>query len=280
MELNWFIVDETIKRSLNEDLGRGDITTDSIVPVGTQAFGHFIAKEAGVVAGITVAARTFQLLSPDIQMRLRYKDGEKVVAGELIAEIEGPARPILWGERVALNFLQRMSGIAALTAEMVSKVQKYGVEIIDTRKTTPGLRLLEKYAVRQGGGVNHRMGLDDAVLIKDNHIAVAGGIIPAIKVVKANASHMVKIEVEVENEKEVLEALEAGADVIMLDNMDPEEMAKMVKLIDKKAVVEASGNVNLNTVEAIAKTGVDVISVGALTHSVTSLDISLDLFHR
>ena len=160
------------------------------------------------------------------------------------------------------------------------KVQKYGVEIIDTRKTTPGLRLLEKYAVRQGGGVNHRMGLDDAVLIKDNHIAVAGGIIPAIKVVRANASHMVKIEVEVENEKEVLEALEAGADVIMLDNMDPEEMAKMVKLIDKKAVVEASGNVNLNTVEAIAKTGVDVISVGALTHSVTSLDISLDLFHR
>ncbi|HHY19490.1 MAG TPA: carboxylating nicotinate-nucleotide diphosphorylase [Firmicutes bacterium] len=280
MELNWFIVDETIKRSLNEDLGRGDITTDSIVPVGTQAFGHFIAKEAGVVAGITVAARTFQLLSPDIQMRLRYKDGEKVVAGELIAEIEGPARPILWGERVALNFLQRMSGIATLTAEMVSKVQKYGVEIIDTRKTTPGLRLLEKYAVRQGGGVNHRMGLDDAVLIKDNHIAVAGGIIPAIKVVRANASHMVKIEVEVENEKEVLEALEAGADVIMLDNMDPEEMAKMVKLIDKKAVVEASGNVNLNTVEAIAKTGVDVISVGALTHSVTSLDISLDLFHR
>mgnify|MGYP000872135324 CR=1 FL=1 len=280
MELNWFVIDEIIKRSLAEDLGRGDITTDSIIPVGTQAFGHFIAKSSGVVAGITVAARTFALLSPDIQMRIRYKDGSRVVAGELIAEVEGPARPILWGERVALNFLQRMSGIATMTANMVASVKDLGVGIVDTRKTTPGLRLLEKYAVRQGGGVNHRMGLDDAVLIKDNHIAVAGGIKQAISMVRANVSHMVKIEVETENETEVREALEAGADVIMLDNMSPDEMAKMVKLINKRAIVEASGNVKLDTVKAIAKTGVDVISVGALTHSVSSLDISLDLFHR
>ncbi len=280
MELNWFIVDEIIKRSLNEDLGRGDITTDSIVPAGTQTFGHFIAKQAGVIAGITVLARTFQLLSPDIQIRLRYQDGAKVAAGELIAEVEGPARPILWGERVALNFLQRMCGIASLTSKMVEVVSKYGVWIVDTRKTTPGLRLLEKYAVRQGGGVNHRMGLDDAVLIKDNHIAVAGGIRPAVEMVRKNVSHMVKIEVEVENENEVREAIAAKADVIMLDNMLPEKIAAMVKIINKAALVEASGNVQLENLAAIAKTGVDFISVGALTHSASSLDISLDLFHR
>ena len=277
MELNRIALNKLIERSFAEDIGTGDITTNSIVPAGSTTKGIIYAKEPGVVAGVPVAEAAFHFLAPELHYAAKVQEGDRLEAGDVIAEIEGDAQAILTGERLALNFLQRMSGIATRTASLVEKVKLYPVRVVDTRKTTPGLRMLEKYAVRIGGGFNHRFGLYDAVLIKDNHIKVAGGITQAILAARQSVPHTIKIEVEVESLTGVNEALEARADVIMLDNMDTATMREAVKLIDGRVLVEASGGVNEETIVAVAKTGVDMISVGALTHSIKSLDISLDI---
>ncbi|ABO48714.1 nicotinate-nucleotide pyrophosphorylase (carboxylating) [Desulforamulus reducens MI-1] len=277
MDLNFMELRKLIETSLAEDIGTGDITTNSIVPAECKTKGIIFVKETGIVAGISVAEAVFRYLSPEIGFIAHAKDGDQLEAGQTIAKVEGDARAILTGERLALNFLQRMSGIATRTASLVEKVKLYPVRVVDTRKTTPGLRMLEKYAVRIAGGFNHRFGLNDAVLIKDNHIKVAGGITQAILAARHNVPHTIKIEVEVESLAGVIEALDAKADIIMLDNMDHATMREAVKLIDGRALVEASGGVNEETIVSVAKTGVDLISVGALTHSIKSLDISLDI---
>lgn len=271
------MMDTLIARCLDEDMGSGDITTDHIVPAHGKTKGIIHAKQAGVIAGLDVAEAVFRQLSRAISFARKVQDGDKVNVGTILAEIEGDARAILTGERVALNFLQHMSGIATQTAHLVEKVQGYSVRIVDTRKTTPGLRMIEKYAVVAGGGYNHRFGLYDAVMIKDNHIKVAGSIGQAVAAVREKISHMMKIEVEVENLAGVAEALAAKADVIMLDNMDIGAMKQAVTMIGGRALVEASGGINEETIVEIARTGVDIISVGALTHSVRALDISLDI---
>ena len=271
------ILDTLIAGCLYEDIGSGDITTDHIVPVGGKTTGIIHAKQAGVIAGMKVAESVFRQLATEISFACKVQDGDKVKAGTILAEIHGDARAILTGERVALNFLQRMSGIATQTAHLVEKVQGYPVRIVDTRKTTPGLRMVEKYAVLAGGGYNHRFGLYDAVMIKDNHIKVAGGIRQAVEMVRKKISHMVKIEVEVENLAGVTEALAAKADVIMLDNMNVDVMRQAVIMIGGMALVEASGGIREGNIVEIASTGVDIISVGALTHSSCALDISLDI---
>ncbi len=270
-------IDRLIEHCLYEDIGSGDITTDHIVPVGSSTKGIIHTKQSGVIAGLAVAESVFRFLSTDISFKSKVSDGDKVKRGTILAEVEGDARAILTGERVALNFLQRMSGIATQTAFLVETVKAYPVRVVDTRKTTPGLRMLEKYAVLAGGGHNHRFGLYDAVMVKDNHIKVAGGITQAIVAIRKKVSHMVKIEVEVEDLAGVAEALQAKADVIMLDNMDIETMKQAVAMIGELALVEASGGINEKTIVEIAKTGVDVISLGSLTHSVQALDISLDI---
>lgn len=277
MELNMIQLRSLIAIALTEDIGTGDITTNSTVPPGSTSKGIIYVKEPGIIAGVTVAEMVFRHLSPSIEFRAKVADGAWLEPGATIAEVEGDARAVLTGERVALNFLQRMSGIATRTAALVEKVKLYPVRVVDTRKTTPGLRMLEKYAVRLGGGFNHRFGLYDAVLIKDNHIKVAGGITQAVLAARQNVPHTVKIEVEVESLEGVSEALDARADVIMLDNMDPSTMRECVKLVDGRALVEASGGMNEDTILAAAKAGVDLISIGALTHSIKSLDISLDI---
>ena len=271
------MIDTLIAGCLYEDIGSGDITTNHIIGVGAHTKGIIHAKQAGVIAGMEVAKAVFRHLSREISFVSKVQDGDKVKPGAILAEIHGDARAILTGERVALNFLQRMSGIATQTARLVEKVQGYPVRIVDTRKTTPGLRIIEKYAVLAGGGYNHRFGLYDAVMIKDNHIKVAGGIRQAIANVRKKISHMVKIEVEVENLAGVADALAAKADVIMLDNMDVETMTEAVAMIGGLVLVEASGGITEESIVAIAQTGVDIISVGALTHSVRALDISLDI---
>ena len=270
-------IDRLIEHCLYEDIGSGDITTDHIVPVGSSTKGIIHTKQSGVIAGLAVAESVFRFLSTDISFKSKVSDGDKVKRGTILAEVEGDARAILTGERVALNFLQRMSAIATQTAFLVETVKAYPVRVVDTRKTTPGLRMLEKYAVLAGGGHNHRFGLYDAVMVKDNHIKVAGGITQAIVAIRKKVSHMVKIEVEVEDLAGVAEALQAKADVIMLDNMDIETMKQAVAMIGELALVEASGGINEKTIVEIAKTGVDVISLGSLTHSVQALDISLDI---
>jgi len=277
LQINWFLVDKIIKQALEEDIGTGDLTSSSIIPADATTRGIIHAKEAGIVAGIEVARRVFAFLDPKIVFFPRVADGQSVEKGEIIAEVEGKARVILMGERLALNLLQRLSGIATRTAGLVSLVGELRTRIVDTRKTTPGLRILEKYAVRVGGGHNHRFGLYDAVMIKDNHIKVAGGITKAIELAKRDVPHTVKIEVEVENLAGVQEALDAEADIIMLDNMDLETMRQAVKLIAGRALVEASGNMTEERIPQVAQTGVDIISVGALTHSIKALDISLDI---
>jgi len=271
------LLDKLIERCLYEDIGSGDITTNSIVPTSASVKGIIHTKQSGVIAGLTVAERVFRFLSTNISFISKVKDGDKVEAGTILAEVEGDARAILTGERVALNFLQRMSGIATYTWFLADKVKEYSVRVVDTRKTTPGLRMLEKYAVLAGGGYNHRYGLYDAVMIKDNHIKVAGGIAQAVAATRQKVSHMVKIEVEVEDLAGVTEALQAKVDVIMLDNMDIHTMEQAIALIGGSALVEASGGINEETIALIAKTGVDIISVGALTHSAQALDISLDI---
>ena len=268
-------IDHIINFALNEDIGYGDITTESCIPESTQAKGYFVCKQEAVICGIEVMRRVFQQLDPDVILTAKTRDGQRIDKGTVIAEIEGPARAILTGERTALNFLQHLSGIATKTANIVKQVEGTKARITDTRKTVPGLRLLEKYAVRIGGGYNHRIGLSDGVLIKDNHIAAAGGIQAAIDAVRANIPHTLKIEVETSTLKEVKEALAAKADIIMLDNMSIEQMAEAVQFINGRALTEASGNMGDRDLRQVALTGVDIISIGGLTHSVNAVDISL-----
>ncbi|MBA7572731.1 putative nicotinate-nucleotide pyrophosphorylase [carboxylating] [subsurface metagenome] len=271
------LIDKIIEQALLEDIGTGDITSESIVPYDLKAKGIIKTSEEGVVAGLDIAYLIFKKLDSEIIFQEKIKDGTKVTRGKVLAEISGYARTILKGERVALNFLQRMSGIATITSKFCQQVKDFPVRIFDTRKTTPGLRILEKYAVRMGGGHNHRFGLYDAVLIKDNHIAVAGGIKSAVNSVRKQISHTVKIEVEAENLSQLQEALKVQVDTIMLDNMDLETMKEAVKMVKGEALIEASGGITLEKVREIARTGVDLISVGALTHSVKSLDISMEI---
>lgn len=277
MELNSLLLNKIIYRCLMEDIGTGDITTDSLVAADAITTGIIHAKESGVIAGIVVAEKVFKYIEPEIIFDAKVKDGDKVEPRTVLAEVKGNARAILTGERLALNFLQRLSGIATKTAALVELVSMYPTRIVDTRKTTPGLRALEKYAVKVGGGYNHRFGLYDAILIKDNHIKVAGGISQAVNLARRSNPHTVKIEVEVQDLEGVEEALAVNADIIMLDNMEPSIMREAVEMIKGRALVEASGGVSEETVVAVAKSGVDLISVGALTHSVKALDISLDI---
>ncbi len=266
-----------IRRALREDIGDGDVTTRCTVPAQALLAGRFIAKEAGVVAGLEVARLTFALLDASVEFTPHCADGECAAAGQVIATVGGPGRALLGGERVALNFLQRMSGIASLAHSFVTTVHGTRAIILDTRKTAPGLRLLDKWAVRLGGAQNHRSGLYDMVLIKDNHIAAVGGITQAVKRVRARDKRKRAIEVEVKTLAELQEALGLAVDRIMFDNMSPDQMREAVRLTGGRVPLEASGNVTLETVAAVAATGVDYISVGALTHSVQALDISLKL---
>ncbi|RQW89132.1 MAG: carboxylating nicotinate-nucleotide diphosphorylase [Geobacter sp.] len=268
-------IDRIIENALLEDIHTGDITTMAVVPEKRRAGARLIAKESMVLAGIDVAARVFALVDPDVVFTARFTDGALLKAGDVIADIAGDAAFLLQAERVALNLLQRMCGIATLTARYRQAVTGTGAKVVDTRKTTPGLRQLEKYAVRIGGGSNHRSGLYDAVLIKENHIAAAGGISVAVERARAFVSHTMKIEVETETLDQVAEALNAGVDIIMLDNMDLETMRRAVSLIGGRSLVEASGGVTVETIAEIAATGVDLISVGALTHSARAMDISM-----
>lgn len=273
--MNPFILDPILRRALEEDIGTGDVTTLATIAPGTQASAELVAKEDFVLSGIDVAQRVFHLLSAETAFEKLITDGQAVKRGEVLAWIKGEAAVLLQGERVALNLLQRMSGVATLTAAFMREVEGTRAVIVDTRKTTPGLRVLEKYAVRSGGGGNHRMALYDAVLIKENHVAAAGGISAAVARAKQNVPHTQKIEVEVRNQDEVEEALDAGADILLLDNMSLQELSAAVELVGDRAITEASGGVNLETVRAIAETGVSLISVGALTHSYRSVDISM-----
>lgn len=268
-------IERIIRTALAEDIGPGDLTTEATVAPDAPARAELVAKEEFVLAGIDVARRVFVLLDSHVAFGAVAHDGERVKKGTVIAEIEGHAASLLQGERVALNLLQRMCGVATLTARFVAEVAGTGVQIVDTRKTTPGLRALEKYAVRMGGGRNHRIALYDGVLIKENHIAAAGGIAAAVDRARKRLSHIHKIEIETRDLGEVHQALEAGADAILLDNMDNAMLREAVQLVDGRAVTEASGGVNLETVRGIAETGVDLISVGALTHSCRAVDISM-----
>lgn len=277
MELNPLELRNMIERFLCEDIGAGDLTTNSIVQADAVSVGYVISRESGVVAGLPLAETVFQTLDPGIEFRALARDGDKIDRGMVLAEISGNARAILTGERLALNLLQHLSGIATRTARLVELAAGKKSRIVDTRKTTPGLRIIEKYAVRVGGGYNHRFGLFDAVLIKDNHIKIAGGITQAVEAARRGSPHTARIEVEVEDLAGVNEALAAGADIIMLDNMTAGRMREAVDLIAGRALVEASGGISEENVRAAAEAGVDLISVGALTHSVKSLDISLDI---
>lgn len=272
------MIEQIIQLALFEDSGLGDITTESILPFPCRGWGTITAKEPLVVAGISVAKKVFYLLDPSIVCTSSFKDGDTMEKGEILLKTEGDLECLLKGERVALNFLQRLSGIATLTRKFVQTLNNPRVRLTDTRKTTPGFRALEKQAVRAGGGYNHRMSLYDGILIKDNHIAVAGGIEKAVQAVRARTSHLMKIEVEVSTMDQVNQALAAGAEVIMLDNMSTQAMAEAVVHINGRAVVEASGNVSLSTLNAIAATGVDVISCGALTHQARSVDLSMQIY--
>ena len=271
---------ESIRGWLREDVGSGDITTMSTIEEGHESKAIIHAKEDGIIAGLPVAQLVFELVDPQLSFIARVEEGQAVTKGTIIAEVEGSTHRLLTGERLALNLLQRMSGIATKTRTYVDRLDGLPTRLVDTRKTTPGHRMLEKYAVRIGGGANHRFGLYDAVMIKDNHIKGAGGITQAVSRARSNIPHTMTIEVETENMGQVEEAIEAGADIIMLDNMSLDQMKQAVQAIKAKAPhvsVEASGNVNLDTIRAIAQTGVDIISVGRLTYSFESLDISLDL---
>ena len=268
-------IDRIIDTALAEDIHTGDITTLSVLPQPRVMRARLIAKEPMVLSGIAVARRVFERLDPAIRFDALFADGDRLEKGDVIARMEGDAALLLQGERVSLNLLQRMCGIATQTAEYVKELEGTGARVVDTRKTTPGLRVIEKYSVRVGGGTNHRTGLYDGVLIKENHIAAAGGILEAVRLARAYIPHTLKIEVETETLEQVQLALDAGADIIMLDNMTLEQMTEAVQLIAKRALVEASGGVNLQTIRGIAQTGVDIISVGALTHSVRAADISM-----
>lgn len=279
-ELNRSNLDRSLRTWLEEDIGMGDVTTMTTIPVDSQAKGIIHVKDEGIIAGIPVAEAVFALVDPQLRFEAKVNDGAAARYGTVIAEVSGSTRSILLGERLALNLLQRMSGIATRTRQFVDRLEGLPVRLVDTRKTTPGHRMLEKYAVRVGGGHNHRFGLYDAVMIKDNHIKGAGGIRQAITAARAQIPHTMKIEVEVETFEQLEEALAAGPDIVMLDNMSPEQMSQAVQRMKNQAphiMVEASGSVTLDSVRSIALSGVDVISVGRLTYSVQALDISLDL---
>ncbi|HEY5511076.1 MAG TPA: carboxylating nicotinate-nucleotide diphosphorylase [Prolixibacteraceae bacterium] len=270
-------ISSLIASALREDIGSGDITTNALIPDSIFTTATMTAKAEGIVAGMEVAEAVFRNLSPQIIWNPKVQDGDKIKNGDLLVAMSGPFRALLTGERLALNFLQRMSGIATMTALFVEQVADFGTKILDTRKTAPGLRILDKYAVKAGGGENHRIGLYDMVLIKDNHIKVAGGIKKAVAQIRRQVPPEIKIEVETTSFAEVLEALEMKADIIMLDNMSTELMKQCVLTINHQAKVEASGNMNLQRVKEVAATGVDYISIGALTHSVNALDISMNI---
>lgn len=271
------IVEPVIRHALEEDLGRaGDLTTDLIVPATQTSRVTLVARKAGTISGLVAARCAFRLVDPDLRFVPEAADGAQVGAGAKLAVIEGPTRGVLTAERVALNFVGHLSGVATATRALVDAVAGTRARIVCTRKTTPGLRALEKYAVRCGGGFNHRFGLDDAILIKDNHIAAAGGIAPAVERARAGSAHMLKIEVEVDTLEQLEEALALRVDTILLDNMAPPDLAHAVALARGRAVLEASGNVTIATVRAIAETGVDYISSGAITHSAPNLDVALD----
>lgn len=275
IEMDWDQIDPIIDNAIKEDIGPGDITTDSIFPPDVKCEARIIAKQQGVIAGISVAERVFQKLDQNASIFPSIEDGEQVKPAQEILRIKASVRSVLSGERLALNLLQRMSGIATTTSKYVEILKGTQTKILDTRKTAPGLRILDKYAVFAGGGQNHRLGLFDAVLIKDNHINFAGSISKAVEMVRSKYSNKYKIEVETSNLSQVKEALESGADIIMLDNMSIEMMKDAVEFIDSSAITEASGGITLESIKEIAETGVDYISVGALTHSPQSLDISL-----
>jgi nicotinate-nucleotide pyrophosphorylase (carboxylating) len=270
-------VDELIELALKEDIGSGDITTDAIVLPNIKGVGDVIAKDDFILAGLDVAQKVFYHLDPQVHFSSIFRDGDGLKKGHIVFSVKGKLTSILKAERTALNFVQRLSGIATLTRTYVDRLKHSSTRIVDTRKTTPGWRGLEKYAVKIGGGSNHRMGLYDGVLIKDNHIAACGGIRMAVDSARKQIPHLMKIEVEVTNMDELTEALSAGVDVIMLDNMTPDQIRKAVKKINSKALVEVSGGVNLDNLSLLAEAGVDLISVGALTHSAKSVDMSMKI---
>ncbi|MCJ2138709.1 carboxylating nicotinate-nucleotide diphosphorylase [Methylobacterium sp. E-066] len=272
------LVEPVVRAALVEDLGRaGDITTDAIVPPGERMRGVIASRQAGVISGTDAAAIAFALIDPAVTVTVERGDGARVVPGDVVLRLEGPARAILTAERVALNLLCRMSGVATATNGLVEAARPHGkASIVCTRKTTPGLRALEKHAVRAGGGSNHRFGLDDAVLIKDNHVAVAGGIVPAIQRARARAGHLVKIECEVDSLEQLEEALSIGVDAVLLDNMGPDLLTRAVAMIDGRALSEASGRITRETVGPVAASGVDLISCGWITHSAAIIDLGLD----
>jgi len=271
------LLERIVRLGLEEDLGSGDITTEAIVDPRARGKAFLIAREELVLAGLPVFKRVFLELSRQMEFEEYFSEGDLVPEDQSVCLITGPLSSILKGERTALNFLQRMSGIATLTRQYVEKVKAFGAKVLDTRKTCPGLRWLDKYAVRVGGGHNHRFGLFDGILIKDNHIATAGSITGAVELAKRNAPHTVRVEIEVEDLAGLEEALLAGADAVLLDNMTPEEMAKAVQFVNGRIIVEASGGINLDTIEKVARSGVDLISVGALTHSPKAADFSLEI---
>jgi nicotinate-nucleotide pyrophosphorylase (carboxylating) len=278
-QLNPLLVDEAVRAALAEDFGRaGDITSQATIPASAQARAVVAArKKPGVLAGLDLARETFRRVDPALRFEALLADGDKFEPGAILARIEGPARSLLSAERVALNFLGRLCGIATLTAQYAEAVAHTKARICCTRKTTPGLRAFEKYAVRCGGGMNHRFGLDDAILIKDNHIAVAGGVVPALRAAKDFIGHLVKIEIEVDSLDQLREVLTEGADVVLLDNMSPAQLREAVALIGGRIKAEASGGIHLDGLREVAETGVDLISSGALTHSAPTLDLGLDI---
>jgi nicotinate-nucleotide pyrophosphorylase (carboxylating) len=278
MRLPQILIEACVRNALLEDLGRaGDVTSDATIPDSLTAEAQFVAREAGVIAGLPFAELAFELVDPRIKLRIEKPDGSRVAPGDVIARLEGPAGRILTGERVALNFLGHLSGVATGTARIADAIAHTKARIVCTRKTTPGLRIAEKYAVRCGGGMNHRFGLDDAILIKDNHIALAGGVETALHRARAYAGHMVKIELEVDTLAQLEQALALGVDAVLLDNMSLAELRAAVAMVDGRALTEASGRINLESAAGIAETGVDMMSAGWLTHSAAVLDIGLDI---
>ncbi len=271
-------VDVLVRAALDEDLGAGDLTTRLTVPAEKRARAEISAKEAAVVAGVPLVRKVCTAAGGKVDVRERVSDGTRVASGDLLASLSGSAHTLLATERVMLNLLQHLSGIATFTARFVAAVSGSGCRIVDTRKTTPGLRVLEKYAVRVGGGFNHRTGLGDGILIKNNHITAAGGVVAAVGAARVGAPHGLRVEVECTTLAEVDEGLTAGADIVLLDNMSIDEMRQAVQRIDGRALVEASGGINLSNVAAVAATGVDIISIGALTHSVPAVDLHMTLF--
>jgi nicotinate-nucleotide pyrophosphorylase (carboxylating) len=272
------IIEPIVRAALLEDLGRaGDITSDAIVPSDAWVEAVIIARQPGVIAGLDAALLAFELVEPALRIERLRADGARVERGDRVAGIAGPARGVLAAERTALNFLSRMSGVATATRALADAITGSRAKIVCTRKTTPGLRTLEKEAVRLGGGANHRFGLDDAMLIKDNHIALAGGVTPALERARAHAGHLVKIELEVDTLDQLADALEEGIDAVLLDNMSPETLRRAVAMVDGRAVTEASGRISPETVAAVAATGVDLISSGWITHSAPILDLGLDI---